>query len=112
MTLSLMLKRRLDYAIEDSEFWLSKYYFNPEWLSPVQTDATLVANNSQHCWMLHVASVCTPGCMLLGVVASVCTHCQHERNNSQHCWPNNVGTCCVSLHEDLIARQRTGYEVG
>ena len=29
-------------------------------LSPVQTDATLLANNSQHCWMLHVASVCTP----------------------------------------------------
>ena len=31
----------------------------------VQTDATLLANNSQHCWMLHVASVCTPCCMLL-----------------------------------------------
>ena len=38
-------------------------------LSPVQTDATLVANNSQHCWMLHVASVCTRCCMLLRVVA-------------------------------------------
>ena len=38
-------------------------------LSPVQTDATLLANNSQHCWMLHVASVCTPFCMLLDVVA-------------------------------------------
>ena len=34
-------------------------------LSPVQTDATLLANNSQHCWMLRVASVCTPCCMLL-----------------------------------------------
>ena len=35
-------------------------------LSPVQTDATLLANNSQyHCWMLYVASVCTPCCMLL-----------------------------------------------
>ena len=32
-------------------------------------DATLLANNSQHCWMLHVASVCTPCCMLLDVVA-------------------------------------------
>ena len=33
--------------------------------------ATLLANNSQHCWMLHddVASVCTPCCMLLCVVA-------------------------------------------
>ena len=37
-------------------------------LSPVQTDVTLLANNSQHCWMLHVASVCTPCCMLLDVV--------------------------------------------
>ena len=34
----------------------------------VQTDATLLAKNSQHCWMLHVASVCTPCCMLLNVV--------------------------------------------
>ena len=41
-------------------------------LSLVQTDATLLANNSQHCWMLHVASVCTPCCMLLDVVACCC----------------------------------------
>ena len=34
-------------------------------LSFVQTDATKLANNSQHCWMLHAASVCTPCCMLL-----------------------------------------------
>ena len=26
-----------------------------------QKDATLFANNSQHCWMLHVASFCTFG---------------------------------------------------
>ena len=41
-------------------------------LSPVQTDATLLANNSQHYWMLHVTSVCTPCCMLLDVVACCC----------------------------------------
>ena len=35
----------------------------------MQTDVTGLANNSQHCWMLHVASVCTPCCMLLDVVA-------------------------------------------
>ena len=38
----------------------------------MQTDATLLANNSQHCWMLHVASVCTRSAccwMLLRVVA-------------------------------------------
>ena len=29
----------------------------------------LLANNSQHCWMLQVASVCTLCCMLLGIVA-------------------------------------------
>ena len=34
------------------------------WLSPVPTDATFLANNSDHYWMLHVSSVCTPGCML------------------------------------------------
>ena len=42
-------------------------------LKPVHTDATLLANNSQYWWMLHVASVCTPCCMLLGVLASACT---------------------------------------
>ena len=41
-------------------------------LSPVQTDTTLLANNSQHCWMLHVASISTPCCMLFDVVACWC----------------------------------------
>ena len=35
-------------------------------------DATLLANNSQHCWMLHVVSVCTSCWMLLDVVACCC----------------------------------------
>ena len=35
----------------------------------MQRDATLLADNSQHCCMLHVASVCAPCCMLLNVVA-------------------------------------------
>ena len=39
--------------------------------SPMQTDATLLANNSQHCWISHVASVCTP--TLFYVVGSCCT---------------------------------------
>ena len=47
-------------------------FFN-YFLSPAQTDATLLlANNYQHCWMLHVASVCIPCCMLLDVVACCC----------------------------------------
>ena len=35
----------------------------------MQTDATLLANNSQQFWMLHVMAVCTPCCMFLGVAA-------------------------------------------
>ena len=37
-------------------------------LSPKQIDATLLAKNSKHCWMFHVASVCSPCSMLLCVV--------------------------------------------
>ena len=39
-------------------------------------DATLLANNSQHCWMLHVVSVCTPCCISLDVVA--CCYAKSE----------------------------------
>ena len=89
----------------------------------MQTDATLLANNSQLCWMLHVAFVCTPCCVLLGVVAQslkpvkllvTCKRTQQPptmlrpfargfrlrangRNNSQHCCANNVGSCCVRV---------------
>ena len=65
----------------------------------VQTDAILLTNNSQHCWMLHVVSVCTPCCMLLNVVAccgakfetgQTCSPVQTDATllayNSQHCW--------------------------
>ena len=45
---------------------------NIESLSRVQKDATMLAINSQHCWMLHVESVCTTCCMLLDVVACCC----------------------------------------
>ena len=45
----------------------------PNLLIPVQTIATSLVNNSQHCLMLHVASVCTPCCMLLGVAAQSLT---------------------------------------
>ena len=39
-------------------------------LSPVKTVATLLPmNNSKKCCMLPVAFVCTPVCMLLGVIA-------------------------------------------
>ena len=35
-------------------------------------DTTLLAKDSQHCWILHVASVCTACCMLLHFVGSCC----------------------------------------
>ena len=35
-------------------------------------DTTLLAKNSQHCWILHVASFCTACCMLLHFVGSCC----------------------------------------
>ena len=38
----------------------------------MQTDATLLANNSQRCWMLHIPSVCLLCYMLLRVVESCC----------------------------------------
>ena len=41
-------------------------------LKPRPNGRNFVDNNSQHCWMLHVASVCTPCCMLLDVVACCC----------------------------------------
>ena len=46
----------------------------------------VLAHNSQHCWMLHVASVCTPWCKLLHPFS----HPRNtRRNNKQHCWRNN-----------------------
>ena len=55
--------------------------FGHQTLSPMQTDATMLANNSQHCWMLHVVSVCTPCCMLL---RKVWNRSNFWANNSQH----------------------------
>ena len=86
-------------------------FFN-YFLSPAQTDATLLlANNYQHCWMLHVASVCIPCCMLLDVVACRCAKFEtsetfqpklptfllfrDRRSVAQQCWirfhsPSNI----------------------
>ena len=46
--------------------------FSQDYKSLVQTNATLLANNSQNCWLLLVASVCTSCCMSLRVVGSCC----------------------------------------
>ena len=49
----------------------------------MQTDAKLLANNSQNCRILHVSSVRTP--------------VQHARGNTQYCWCNNVGINFIRL---------------
>ena len=74
-------------------------YWKTSILGCVQTDATLLANNSQHCCTWHVASVCTPCCMLLDAVACCCAKFETGQTfspvqtdatllayNSQHCW--------------------------
>ena len=78
---------------------------------------------TQYCWMLHVASVCTPSvhrccCVLLGVVAQslkpvkLVAPCQQ----AQHCWMPHVasiftpcsmllrvvGSCCTNFETDQI----------
>ena len=96
---------------------VSKYYAGKTcanlWfilLRPLQTLATLLANKTQHCWAQHVASVCTPCCVLLRLVGSCWMKFetgqtsskksqQHTTANnmvckrSQHVGPNNVASC-------------------
>ena len=49
------------------------------------------SKRTQHCWMLHVASVCTPCCKVLGVVVQglkpvkLLAPCKR----AQHCWPTS-----------------------
>ena len=67
----------------------------------MQTEATELANNFQHCWMLHVASVFTPCCMLLCVVGSCCA--KFETGQTFSCvqtdatTPTIVGQQCWEL---------------
>ena len=57
-------------------------------LSPVQTDGTLLANNSQRCWMLHVALVCKQ-CWMLLYVAACCWELLRKVWNRSNSWANN-----------------------
>ena len=93
------------YSTSSARRYISLRNYNLQ-LGCVQTDATLLTSNSQHCWMLHVASICTPYYMLLDVVAQslkpVKLLAQWKR--TQHCWlttPNIVGSCCARLHVAL-----------
>ena len=59
---------------------------------------TLLANNSQHCWMLRVSSVCTSCCMLLGLVAQCLktvkffSYIQMDATTT-----NDVGSCWLTM---------------
>ena len=85
-------------------------------LSPVQTDATLLANNSQPCWMLHVASVCNP---LLHVVGCCCQSLKpvklfnqqlpkfllfrDRRSVAQQCW------ICLQSSSNIVGAAHAHY---
>ena len=58
-------------------------------------DATLLANNSQHCWMLHVVSVCTPCCISLDVVA--CCYAKSETGQTFQPTTPNISFVLWSL---------------
>ena len=62
----------------------------------MQTEATELANNFQRCWMLDVASVCTPCCMLLRVVGSCCAKFETGQT-FEPTTPNIVGQQCWEL---------------
>ena len=48
--------------------------------------------NSQHCWMLHVTSVCTPCCLLLDIVGCCCAKFETSQTFSPvHSRRNIVG---------------------
>ena len=84
-TSSAVLLRRPFYIMSLPPYWSPKpIKWHPCWcpkqswgrwtlfLSPMQMNATLLGNNSQHCWMLRVASICTPCCMLFCIACSCC----------------------------------------
>ena len=94
-------------ASQYSNFLFLRY---PKAIREVQKDPTLSANNSQHCSMLHVTSVCTPCCILLDDVVAqslkpvkLQTDTTLLANNSQHCWMLHVASvrtpCCMLLGE-------------
>ena len=74
----------------------------------MQTDATLLANNSQHCWMLHVAPVCTPCFMFLRVLWTVEERLKLVKLLAPCKRANNVGSCGVRLH---IAKRLTCFKL-
>ena len=68
----------------------------------MQTDATLLANNTQHCWAQHVASVRMESQQCWQLLAVVTYSLNPVKllgpyKRTQHCWPktpNNTQQCC------------------
>ena len=81
--------------------------------SYIQTDATFLAYNSQHCWMLQVAAVCTPCYMLLRKIET-----GQILQTTQHCWPitpNTVTSVCTQLYgilENGLLYKTRAYDWG
>ena len=59
-----------------------------------QTNATLLANNSQYCLVLHIASFCTPCCMLLSKVGN---RSKFSCVQTDATTPINVGSCWSTM---------------
>ena len=92
----------------------------------LQTDVILLANNSQHCWIVQVASVCIPCCLLSRVVESCCTKFETGKtfsyvqtgatllaNNVRSCWPTTLrpsaqGVMRITPHY-LLQSSQQGY---
>ena len=98
---------------------INNWFCTCVYLSPLQTDATLSANNSQRSWMSHVASVSTPCCLLLCVIENIGTKfetsqtlesklptflllCDH-RDVSQQCW------ICLHSSSNIVGATHMHY---
>ena len=95
----------------------------------MQTDATMLANNFQHCWILHFASFCTCCCakfetgqtfsyvqtdattpIIIGwhqcCTCTLLNTCIALCNWTQHCWPTISQHCwmlgCVQTDATLL----------
>ena len=72
---------------------------------PMQTDATLLANNTRQCWAQHVTSVCMEPQQCWHLLALVPHSLKPVKflgpyKRAQHCWPktpNNTQQCCDLL---------------
>ena len=72
----------------------------------MQTLATLLANKTQHCWAQHVASVWTPYCVLLRVVATCWMKFKTGQTSSKLKITDNATLSLLNLAEKSLIRSR------